>query len=61
LVLPVGKKLHIYAGFGFGDKILAHSLVNVEMTNVHMDAIFHVWVDVTLRTLGFQIVECCKF
>ncbi len=30
----VRKRLCIYAGFGLGDKILAHSLANVEMTNV---------------------------
>ncbi len=29
--------------------------------NFHMDVIFHVWVDVTLSTLGFQVVEHCKF
>jgi hypothetical protein len=34
LVLPIGKKLHICVGFGLGDKILAHSLANVEMTSV---------------------------
>jgi len=34
-VLAIGKRLHICAGFGFGDKILAHSLANVGMTSVH--------------------------
>ncbi len=29
--------------------------------NFHMDVIFHVWVDVTLNTLGFQVVERCRF
>jgi hypothetical protein len=32
LALPIGKKLHIYARFGLGDKILVHSLANVKMT-----------------------------
>jgi len=26
-----------------------------------MDVIFHVWVDVTLSTLGFQVIERCRF
>jgi hypothetical protein len=30
LGFAIGKKLCIYAGFGLEDKILAHSLVNVE-------------------------------
>ncbi len=34
LALPIGKRLHICAGFGLGDKILVHSLANVEMTSV---------------------------
>jgi hypothetical protein len=34
------KRLHIYVGFGLGDKLLAHSLVNVELTNVHKMKIF---------------------
>jgi hypothetical protein len=38
--MPIGKKLHIYAGFGLGDKILTHSLANVEMTNVHKMKVF---------------------
>jgi hypothetical protein len=29
--------------------------------NFHMNVIFHVWGDVTLSTLGFQVVECCRF
>jgi hypothetical protein len=29
--------------------------------NFHMDVIFHVWVDVTLNTLGFQVIECYRF
>jgi hypothetical protein len=36
LARPIGKRLHIYAGFGFGNKILAHSLTNVEMTSIHI-------------------------
>jgi hypothetical protein len=40
LALPIGKRLHIYVGFGLGDKILAHSLANVEMTSVHRMKIF---------------------
>ncbi len=35
LALPIEKRLCIFVGFGFGDKILAHSLANIEMTNVH--------------------------
>jgi hypothetical protein len=35
LDLPIGKRLCICARFGLGDKILAHSLANVEMTSVH--------------------------
>jgi hypothetical protein len=33
--LPIGNKLRIYAGFGFRDKIFAHSLANVKMTSMH--------------------------
>jgi hypothetical protein len=40
LALHIGKRLHIYARFGLGDKILAHSLTNVEMTSVHRMKIF---------------------
>jgi hypothetical protein len=40
LVLPIGKRLHICAGFGLGDKNFAHSLANVEMTSVHRMKIF---------------------
>jgi len=40
LALPIGKRLCIYAGFGLGDKILAHSLTNVGMINVHKMKIF---------------------
>jgi hypothetical protein len=40
LVLPIGKRLHICVGFGLGDKILAHSLANVEVTSVHRMKIF---------------------
>jgi len=40
LVLPIGKRLHICAGFGLGDKILANSLANLEMTSVHKMKIF---------------------
>ncbi len=29
--------------------------------NFHMDVFFHVWVDVTLSTLEFQVVEHCGF
>jgi hypothetical protein len=29
--------------------------------NFHMDVIFHVWVDVTLSTLSFEVVECSRF
>jgi hypothetical protein len=29
--------------------------------NFHMDVIFHVWVDVTLSALSFQVVEHCRF
>jgi hypothetical protein len=29
--------------------------------NFHMNVIFHVWVNVTLSTLGFQVVERSKF
>jgi len=43
LVLPIGKRSHIYAGFGLGDKNLAHSLANVEMTSVHTMKIF-IWM-----------------
>ncbi len=43
LVLPIGKRLCIYVEFGLGDKILAHSLVNVDMTSVHKMKIF-TWV-----------------
>jgi hypothetical protein len=32
---PIGKRLRICAGFGLGDKILAHSLANVEMRSFH--------------------------
>jgi len=59
LALPIRKRLHICAGFGLGDKIFVHLFANVEITSVHeienfhMDVIFHVWVDVTLSTLGF--------
>jgi hypothetical protein len=35
LALPIGNKLCIYIRFGFRDKILAHSLTNVETTKVH--------------------------
>jgi len=35
LALPIGKRLCICVGFGLGDKNFAHSLANVEMTNVH--------------------------
>jgi hypothetical protein len=35
LGLPIGKRLCICVGFGFGNKIFAHSLANVEMTSVH--------------------------
>jgi hypothetical protein len=40
LHLPIGKRLHIYAGFELGDKILVHSLANVKMTSVHKMKIF---------------------
>jgi hypothetical protein len=40
LALPIGKRLRIYEGFGLGDNIFAHSLANVEMTNVHIMKIF---------------------
>jgi hypothetical protein len=40
LALPIGKSLCICAGFGPGDKILAHSLANVEMTSVQRMKIF---------------------
>jgi len=40
LALPIGNKLCIYVRFGFGDKILAHSLTNVETTSVHKMKIF---------------------
>jgi hypothetical protein len=36
LALHVGKRLHVCARFGLGDKILVHSLANVEMTSVHI-------------------------
>jgi len=36
LALPIGKKLRIYVEFGLGDKILTHSLANVEMTSVYI-------------------------
>jgi hypothetical protein len=35
LALPIRKRLHIGAGFALGDKLLVHSLANVEMTSVH--------------------------
>jgi hypothetical protein len=35
LALPIGKRLCIYARFELGDKILVHSLANVEMTSGH--------------------------
>ncbi len=35
LTLPIGKRLHICARFGLGNKILAHSLTNVKMTSIH--------------------------
>jgi hypothetical protein len=40
LALPIRKKLCTCVGFGLGDKILAHSLANVEMTSVHKMKIF---------------------
>jgi len=40
LALSIGKRLCIYARFGFGDKTLAQSLANVEMTSVHKMKIF---------------------
>jgi hypothetical protein len=40
LALPKGKRVHICGGFGLGDKILDHSLANVEMTSVHIMKIF---------------------
>jgi hypothetical protein len=40
LALPIGKTICICVGFGSGDKILAHSLANVEMTSVHRMKIF---------------------
>jgi len=40
LALSIGKRLRSYARFGFGDKILAQSLANVEMTSVHKMKIF---------------------
>jgi hypothetical protein len=40
LALPIGKRLGICAGFGLGDKILAHPLANVGMTSVHRMKIF---------------------
>jgi hypothetical protein len=43
LALHIGKSLHIYVRFGLGDKILAHSLTNVEMTSVHR-MIFFTWM-----------------
>ncbi len=58
LALPIGKRLCICVGFGLGNINLAHSLANVEMIkcsqneNLHMDVIFHVSVDVTLRLIG---------
>jgi len=41
LALSTKKILHICAGFGLGDKILAHSLANVEMTNCSQNENFH--------------------
>jgi hypothetical protein len=43
LALAIGKRLRICAGLGFGDKILAQSLVNVEMTIVHRMKLF-TWI-----------------
>jgi hypothetical protein len=43
LALSIGKRLCVYAGFGLGDKILAHSLANVEMTIVHRMKFF-IWM-----------------
>jgi len=43
LAMPIGKRLRIYARFGFGDKILVHSLANVDMTSVHIMKIF-TWI-----------------
>jgi len=43
LALPVGKRLHICARFVLGDKILVHSLANVEMTSVHKMKFF-IWM-----------------
>jgi hypothetical protein len=40
LTLSVGKRLCISVGFELGDKILAHSLANVEMISVHKMKIF---------------------
>jgi hypothetical protein len=40
LALPRGKRLCIYVRFGLGDELLAHSLANVELTNVHKMKIF---------------------
>jgi len=40
LVLPIRKRLHLYVRFRLEDKILVHSLANVEMTNVHKMKIF---------------------
>jgi hypothetical protein len=36
LGFAIGKRLCIYAGFGLEDKILAHPLLNVDMTSVHI-------------------------
>jgi len=40
LGLPIGKRLHICARFGLGDKKFAHSLANVAMISVHKLKIF---------------------
>jgi hypothetical protein len=65
LALPIGKILRICARFGLGDKVLVHSLAYGDKCshneNFHMDVIFHVWVDVTLNSLGFQVVEHYRF
>jgi hypothetical protein len=38
--MPIGKKLHIYVGFGLGDKKFAHSLAKAKMTSVHKMKVF---------------------
>ncbi len=41
LILSIGKRLRICEGFRLGDKILVHSLANVEIINVQFSVFKH--------------------